>query len=162
MNIENRIADQEWNEILKSVYMNFKLPNTGNFQESYFNEMKDLINKIKTNKYINTLDENQEDELKENLHKLGSMFYLYDSCMKKYKKNHPEFEYEKLELFSYYSLPCSHNYNVYLSKNIFSPLLFQKYYMLMVNVIESFVDSRGDTPKYLYNLIKLKKFKDLK
>ena len=56
--------------------MNFELPNTGNFQESYFNEMKDLINKIKTNKYINTLDENQEDELKENLHRLGSMFYL--------------------------------------------------------------------------------------
>jgi len=159
LDIKNQISNEEWVGIREKIGLSycFRIDNCDNFFEKYFLEMERLINEIKNNPY-----ESEEDEskLKEDLYELDGMFILYDRNMTKYFHYINErFQlYDAGQILEYphvnVSFPYSHNFNKYLNwGNYFSPVLFENYYLKIVDAIDGFVKSRGTKiPKYLYNL----------
>ena len=151
----NSIVDKEWEEILKSMNIRYPIKNTGNFIEDYFNTMRMYIKKIRNTTYFQTLNHEDEKELKSNLYNLGGMFVCFWTNVNNYRNKYDEtidFQYKETKNTF---LPGGHNYNAFLSKYYkMTPNLFENFYSKYIDSIEEFVNNKGKLPKYLYNIIK--------
>lgn len=154
MTNQNIKKDIEWQKILDELNINIPIKNTGDFKQNYFDAMKTLIKKIKANKYIEVVNEENKNELKHDLYNLGCLFYGYRHKINSYYMEYDKENYNKEfvpkweTLFGY--LPTSHNYNAYLNR--LTPALYEHYYLLQIGVIEEFINNNGQQPKYLYEL----------
>lgn len=163
-------TNEEWLEIRESLGLRYckNVNLSENFMENYFLEMERLIKEIKTNPYVSTLNEDDKKQLIQNLYELDGMLVLYNNNMTKYCKymnktynlydTDKEYDFNYIFITGYGGFLHCHNYNKYLSwGNYFSPLLFEKYYMLMVESIEEFVKNRGSKPpRHIYKLVEEK------
>ena len=169
---QNEISNEEWLKIRESLGLRYckNVELSENFMENYFVEMEHLIKKIKENSYISTLNEEDKKRLISDLYELDGMLVLYNSNMTKYCKymnetynlydTNKKYDFEYIYITGYGGFLHCHNFNKYLSwGNYFSPLLFKKYYMLMVESIEEFVKNRGSKPPtHIYKLVEEKDF----
>ena len=151
-----RIPDYEWNDIIKSIKIDFEIKNTGNPKHDYLNAIQELIDKINATKYPDTLSDEDKNTLRHDLYNLGIMVVRYNSTMLKFRSKYEWFHFDVIETAApFNSLPTFHNYNKYLSSGYFSPELFEKYYKLQVSSVQDFINSDGMELKYLYNLINI-------